>query len=1104
MKYILQALLLVIATTLSSQNLTELQILNPIDPHPDNSYGASVSISGDFAIVGSVFDDDNGTKSGSAYIYKKNTTTGTTWDEVKKITPSDAAVEDQFGYCSISGDVAVVGSVFDDDNGGFSGSAYIFSRNQGGTDNWGEVKKITASDGTDNDRFGGELSISGDNIAVGVRTSDENGLFSSGAVYIYSRNQGGNDNWGEVTKITPFDADVQDNFGSSVSLDGDLLIVGAQYDDTNGSAYIFGRNVGGTDNWGFIKKLVAFDAANEDRFGEAAKVEGNIAVVGAYNDDDNGFQSGSAYIYGKDIGGNDNWGLIKKLAPSDGIQFQYYGRTVEKYGDIIAVTADGDDDNGQFSGSVYLYQKDEGGLNNWGEIQKIIASDGDEFGIFGLDVAVSDEFVFVGSSVNQAYVFGNCTTPNYQSLEDLYNSTNGDQWTNNDGWLVDCDYCNWYGVTCDGNQNVIGLNLQNNNLSGTLPPSICQLGFLQNLILNENLIGGDIPSCLGQLSSLIRLVLNTNNFTGPIPAFTNTPSLITLQLAANELTGTLPSSLGNLSLLAFAVNDNNLTGCFDANLSSLCTPQIFDINVTPGNSFDASWADFCGNGDGVCMTDCCGNAKVIGSTLEESGAVFKEVDGVRLLLSTTLLGSDTYAVISKLDNNNAVTWSRRITEASQFLDFTINDDGNIIVIGRTTPVSVGQTNQCIMGIINSNTGAVISMKKHEFFGRQTFSKILRHDNPIDASFPYYIIGIENGSVNNTNANDDVIMLNVGEQLQVNWSSKYIKSNDNQWSRDIIGLSNGNILVIGDEDGVKGMFVTIDGSTGDVISVMETTDNRSFSEIIEVAGGNFISVGRSGAFTLNNGMLCYLDSSLGERDAIHFDGAIKLFYSVTETSPGTFIAAGTMLDDKTVLVEFTIPTGTIQIQIQKIKYLDHDGDASSRAYINYANGQLLYTESVQNHPMQFGGDDLFYASLSSDLSDDCFVDIMFPTVSDAFTLSSQSVMKEPLTVDVGQNMSIGLFDYDLTDACQTVSTSEVEELKVNIYPNPNNGIFTIESEVASNASASIFDITGKLIQQNIQLQGKAEIDLSHQNAGLYFIRVMDGKGAVSTHKVVVGR
>jgi len=150
-------------------------------------FGSSVSISGDTITVGSRGDDDAGINSGSAFVFDRNQGGANNWGQVAKLTASDAAAGDQFGFSvSISGDTITVGAISDKDDAGFpSGSAYVFDRNQGGANNWGQVAKLTASPASMGIQFGWSISISGDTITVGARAGNP------GSAYVFDRNQGG-------------------------------------------------------------------------------------------------------------------------------------------------------------------------------------------------------------------------------------------------------------------------------------------------------------------------------------------------------------------------------------------------------------------------------------------------------------------------------------------------------------------------------------------------------------------------------------------------------------------------------------------------------------------------------------------------------------------------------------------------------------------------------------------------------------------------------------------------------------------------------------------------------------------------------------------------
>jgi hypothetical protein len=263
-------------------------------------FGYNVSISGDgnTAIVGAHQDDSN---RGSAYIFTRS---GSSWSEQQKITASDKAADDRFGYSvgiSSDGTTAIVGAVVEDPGGvGDAGSAYIFTYSGS---SWSEQQKITASDPEASDQFGYSVAISGDgNTAlVAANYDDPNGLINAGSAYIFTRSGG---SWSEQQKITASDPAASDLFGYSVAIssDGNTAIVGAPYEDPGGvgsagSAYIFTRS---GSSWSEQRKITASDPADSDLFGWSVSIssDGTTAIVGAFREDPGGVtDAGSAYIF---------------------------------------------------------------------------------------------------------------------------------------------------------------------------------------------------------------------------------------------------------------------------------------------------------------------------------------------------------------------------------------------------------------------------------------------------------------------------------------------------------------------------------------------------------------------------------------------------------------------------------------------------------------------------------------------------------------------------------------------------------------------------------------------------------------------------------------
>ncbi len=428
--------------TVIGQDWDEIIKISASDRAIDDNFGYRISISGDYAIVGAYSEDEDASggntqsNAGSAYIFRN---VGGTWSQVQKLVASDRANGDFFGASvSISGDYAIVGAMFEDEDasGGntlsTAGSAYIF-RNVGGT--WSEVQKLVASDRAMSDNFGASVSISGDYAIVGAHYEDEddsggNTLNNAGSAYIF-RNVGGT--WSEVQKLDASDRAIGDFFGISVSISGDYAIVGAYFESEDasggntqasaGSAYIF-RNVGGT--WSEVQKIVASDRGNGDFFGASVSISGDYTIVGAESEDEDASggntqaSAGSAYIF-RNVGGT--WSEVQKLVASDRAIDDIFGTSVSISGDyaIVGANQESEDASGgntkSKSGSAYIF-KNVGGT--WSEVQKLVSSDRANDDEFGISVSISGDYAIVGaylededasggntfSGAGSAYIFG--------------------------------------------------------------------------------------------------------------------------------------------------------------------------------------------------------------------------------------------------------------------------------------------------------------------------------------------------------------------------------------------------------------------------------------------------------------------------------------------------------------------------------------------------------------------------------------------------------------------------------------------------------------------------------------------------------------------------
>ncbi|MFC2035441.1 hypothetical protein ACFLUJ_04870 [Chloroflexota bacterium] len=353
-------------------------------------FGHSVSISENTLVAGSPYDCDNGPVSGSVYVFARND--DDSWSQQAKLTASDGAARDGFGYSvSISGNTLVVGSFNDDDNGLSSGSAYVFIRND--DDSWSQQAKLIPSDGAEDDLFGLSVAISENTIVVGAFGDDDNDS-DSGSAYVFARND--DDSWSQQAKLTASDGAARDGFGYSVSISGNTLVVGSFNDDDNGlssgSAYVFIRN--DDDSWSQQAKLTAGDGAARDYFGWSVSISENTIVVGAFGDDDNDTESGSAYVFIRSDG--DSWSQQAKLIPSDGSVLDHFGQQIAISGNTVLANAPYDDDNGINSGSVYAFMRNDD--NSWSQQAKFTAGDIEGYNGYGNSVSVCNDTVVVGAN----------------------------------------------------------------------------------------------------------------------------------------------------------------------------------------------------------------------------------------------------------------------------------------------------------------------------------------------------------------------------------------------------------------------------------------------------------------------------------------------------------------------------------------------------------------------------------------------------------------------------------------------------------------------------------------------------------------------------------
>lgn len=336
-------------------------------------FGCAVSIDGNFAIVG---EWRHNQLAGAAYIFKR---TDKGWIEEQKLVAEDGTSQDYFGISvAIDGDYAIIGAGGDDDQGSYSGSAYIFKRN---TKGWYQQAKLLASDGMEGDWFGTSVSILDDRAIVGATGTD-----SGGTAYVFKLS---GSTWDEEDKLIATDAGGDKSFGISVFLDGDYAVIGARTDNVNGpysgSAYIFKRT---GSSWNEEAKLLPSDGTDHFHFGYSVIMKGDYSIIGAFGAD---MGKGAAYMFKRS---GTNWVEEIKLTASDGENYDNFGNSVSWDEEYLVIGAPGKEDLGEHCGAAYIFKFNETGIS---QIQKLLPSDGAADDNFGWVVSISDFTIIIGA-----------------------------------------------------------------------------------------------------------------------------------------------------------------------------------------------------------------------------------------------------------------------------------------------------------------------------------------------------------------------------------------------------------------------------------------------------------------------------------------------------------------------------------------------------------------------------------------------------------------------------------------------------------------------------------------------------------------------------------
>ena len=399
-----------------------------------DAFGQSVSISGDTIVVGAPWERDlelhEWYRVGAAYVFEKPPGGWASTSQASRLTPSTVLSETFFGtLVAVSGDTVAVGTQ--------GGSAYVFSKPSDGWADTSVAAKLTASDGSDDDQFGQSVAVSGDTVVVGAylaNLDDDDEDF--GAAYVFIKPSGGWEDTSDSVKLTAPDGVEGREFGQSLSMTGDTLVIGAPYSGYSspygtyreareaedktpylGSVYVFTRPEVGWENAPSpVVKLTAPNGVPWTRFGWSVSVSSEEIAVGEPHSSRSTvpggyeYRSGAAYVFAKPSDGWSSAAEHRELPMPDIMPYDNYGSSVFVSGDVVVVGArDDDNENGWNAGSAHLFTMPTDGWTSSTPLPDPVtlkAFDGPAGDRFGHSVAVDGEMLVIGVPGDHARVSG--------------------------------------------------------------------------------------------------------------------------------------------------------------------------------------------------------------------------------------------------------------------------------------------------------------------------------------------------------------------------------------------------------------------------------------------------------------------------------------------------------------------------------------------------------------------------------------------------------------------------------------------------------------------------------------------------------------------------
>lgn len=354
-------------------------------------FGSAMDLDGDMMLAGAPgFDIGEDFNAGAAYLVSRNDQGE--WNVGRRLVADHSHPYDLFGSSvALEGDLALVGATGDDNGGSCTGSSKgaVFVHQRSGNQ-WPLVQKLEAPDAHCGALYGYQMELEDGHLIVAGKQTSAGGI-SRGKLYAYDWNGASFD---LVQQITDPNGANYDDFGTAIDLDGDRLAVGSPGDTSKPSGKVtLLERAGPGSPWAITHTITTTSGNDGDLFGHDVALDGDVLAIGSQGEETFGYWSGAVYMHRWD---GSAWALEEKLFPVDGDNGDgnLFGLSVDVLGDAVIIGAPRDERGGAYNvGAAYLYQFDG---SSW-EGERLVRPDQGNNQNFGWEVTLDDEQLLVNA-----------------------------------------------------------------------------------------------------------------------------------------------------------------------------------------------------------------------------------------------------------------------------------------------------------------------------------------------------------------------------------------------------------------------------------------------------------------------------------------------------------------------------------------------------------------------------------------------------------------------------------------------------------------------------------------------------------------------------------